>query len=421
MREHLRPFHPTVRLDEQRGPALRSLGLISSMVLALLFAGCGGSGSQSQVAQPGLAPAPAPTQINSYFGTAGHLWNSKMDHSNTQVTGEDISQYGVQLAGQVIGSFTSVSGFLDLSLSTVPNELTGQTTGFVLEIPSRAALVRYGNWFQPLIPLAPTNACTSIGGTVTYDYITVPDAAWDFTLDNAYGTFQVTVANSNWNITNISQSLLGGGAPSNPGSGLPSGYCGTGTTGQVVTAASNADNPPIATVTMGFGPTGFFLEDNGSAQATPVGVVRSNALGAGVGAIGILQPASAVNTSDAVAKQYRGFYYEPDVRGGGAVTQIASFGCSGSNCITPPTPTSLAGGVFPNDDPTQSPPQNVIVDLSSQDSTRNGLYPAATVTVSGISFPAVAVVGTMEGRYAIFVLAQDTISNTPLAIYMFQQ
>jgi hypothetical protein len=410
-----------------RGSAPTSLVALLGLLIAT---GCGGNGSNSANTQPGLAPPPPPAQINSYFGTTGDVWSTAVNHTAGQVNGEDRTLHGVQLSGQVVGAVSSNSGFLELSLTTVPNELTGQTIGFALEVPGRLGLLRYGNIFEPLIPLAPSDACTGIGGTVTYQYVTLPGAAvnWAPNQDTAYGTFQVMIDGANWNFSNVTQFTLSGSAPANPGSGLPTGNCGIGLAGHVVTSVSSQMNPPLATATMGFAPTGFFMEDNGSAQATPMGVVPSNALGAGVGAIGLLQPAGALDTSNVVAAQYLGFYYEPGIAGGGAVTQLASFGCSGTACPPPPSQTAIVGGVFPHtngsspvDEPDQPPAQNVTLDLGMQDASRNGLYPSAIITISGVMFPAVAVVSTLEQKYAIFVLAQDSISNVPLGIYLFQQ
>ncbi len=402
----------------------------------LIDVGCGSGGSQNAGGtQQGLAPPPAPSQINSYFGTTGDIWSTKVNHTFNQVNGEDTTLHGIQLAGAIIGTFSGAGGFLGLNLTTVPNELTGQTIGFALEIPGRAALIRYGNICEPLIPLAPTNGCTTIGGSVSYDYVTIPGASsssnWLPNTDSTYGTFQVTSDGSTWNLANITQFTLAGTAPTNPGTGLPAGFCGIGANGYTVTASSNT-SPPVSTVTMGFGPTGFFLEDNGSTQATPVGVVPSNALGSGVGAIGVIQPASPLNTGDVVGAVYLGFYYEPGIRGGGAVTQLASFGCSGATCPLPPSPTAIIGGVFPNtggmcpsgqpvDKPTQPASQNVTIDLGTQDPNNNGLYPSAMVTVSGASFPASAVVASLENKYAMFLIAEDTTNHVPLAIYLFQQ
>jgi hypothetical protein len=376
-------------------------------------------------------PSPA-SQANSYFGTTGDIWSTKIDHSASQVNGEDQTLHGIQLAGSIIGNFTTLDGFLDASLVTVPDELTGQKIAFALEVPGRVGLIRYGDVFHPLIPLAPTNGCVSIGGSVTYEYVTVPGASsppsWLPDTESTYGTFQVTTDGTTWNFANISQFTLTGASPSNPGTGLPTGFCGIGSAGYTVTAVSDANNPPIATVTVGFGPSGFFLEDNGSAQATPVGVMPSNALGAGVGAIGVIQPPSPLSTSDVVGATYLGFYYEPGIQGGGAVAQLASFGCSGPSCPTPPSSTAIVGGVFPNtggsspvDEPALPPSEDVIVDLGAQDPNNNGLYPSATVTISGVSFPAAVVVGNLEQKYAIFLIAEDTINRVPLAIYLFQQ
>ena len=180
---------------------------------------------------------------------------------------------------------------------------------------------------------------------------------------------------------------------------------------------------------MGFGPTGFFLEDNGSAQGLPAGVVPSNTLGAGIGAIGGIQPSNPLNTQSVVGVQYLGFYYEPGIRGQEPpVTQLASFGCSGSKCPTPSSSTAMIGGVFPNtggtspvDEPSQPAAQNVTIDLGTQDPNNNGLYPSATVTVSGVSLPAAAVVVTLQNSYAIFLIAEDSLNNVPLAIYLFQK
>jgi hypothetical protein len=130
-----------------------------------------------------------------------------------------------------------------------------------------------------------------------------------------------------------------------------------------------------------------------------------------------------LDTGKVVNAKYLGFYYEPDASGGMVPlkTQLASFGCSGSACPMPPSPTAIIGGVFPNDDPTQPADQNVTIDLGTQDPHNNGLYPAATATVSGVSFPAAAVVGDLENKYVLFLLCQDSINNVPLGIYLFQQ
>src|SRR5215472_14659936 len=120
-------------LKNRRWSLAAGAGLI---VLALLSGtGCSGGGSQnSNSTQQGLAPPPAPSQINSYLGTSGDIWSTKVNHTANQINGENTSLHGLQLAGAIVATFSSAGGFEDLSLTTVPHELTGQDIGFALEI-----------------------------------------------------------------------------------------------------------------------------------------------------------------------------------------------------------------------------------------------------------------------------------------------
>src|SRR5271165_1660108 len=79
----------------------------------LLTLACGGS--QGANNNQGLDPPPAPSQINSYFGTSGDIWSTKIDHTANQVNAEDRTIHGIQLGGSIIGTFDIVSGFLNVS------------------------------------------------------------------------------------------------------------------------------------------------------------------------------------------------------------------------------------------------------------------------------------------------------------------
>jgi len=108
----------------------------------------------------------------------------------------------------------------------------------------------------------------------------------------------------------------------------------------------------------------------------------------------------------------------------------------------------LLGGEFPlanamdstSDDPTQPVNANIIINLGAQNTTSNGLYNAATVTIPDpnsvctgsavgqdsqgnptCTFPAVAVAGELENKYAIFLIAQDIVNQSPMSIYLFQE
>jgi len=282
------------------------------LVFLSLLSGCGGNSQARNPPTQGLATPPPAGQINSYFGTDGNIWSVNIDHSNSQITGKNLTN-GILLSGSAAGTFAPAGGFLNITLSAngTPPNLVGQIGGFALDLPGRAALLRLGDQTNPLIPLVSTGSCIAIGGTVTYQYVTIPSPSWDQGTETAYGSFQASTNGPNWTVANVRQFTLAGMAPSIPGTGVPPGYCAQSTLGFAVTAASNSTNPPIATVTMGFGSSGFFLEDNGAQQGSPQGVVPSNALGAGVGAIGIVQPSSPVSTSSVVGARYLGFFYEP--------------------------------------------------------------------------------------------------------------
>jgi hypothetical protein len=133
------------------------------------------------------------------------------------------------------------------------------------------------------------------------------------------------------------------------------------------------------------------------------------------------------------------------------------------NVPAPPSANSLYGGEFltttstgtVNDPTGASGSENcdVVIDLGTQDSVSNGLFPNAKIfigsnyppfsasnpwtcagTTCAVSFPAAAVVGKVQGRYVIFLVASaasnpsarlpDNFGNAaaqPVGIYLFQK
>jgi hypothetical protein len=194
--------------------------------------------------------------------------------------------------------------------------------------------------------------------------------------------------------------------------------------------------------TISIGPSGFFVAD----QSDP-----TQALATGASVAGVIEPASPLSTSDLASQQYLGFVYQeatpiglngvpPTV----ALTFPVSFGLSGSGG------GMLVGGDFPNDDVTEVPNSDMSIILGNQDGTYNGLYLNATITVldpaqncanyqgagetatTGVNaegyntctFPAVAVVGNPEGKYAIFITAYNwaaRLDGAPMQIYLLQK
>ena len=385
---------------------------------------CGGQSKPNTATTIGSQVSTPADPINTYFGTDGDVWNVNIDHTNSQLTAKDVTN-GILLVGSAAGTFTTSDGFLDISLSSngTPPSIAGQEGGFAVDLPGQAALLRLGNPSNPIVPLVATLGCLTINDSLTYQYVTIPTPAWQPGTDIAYGRFQASTSGPNWTISDITQYTLAGAAPANPGAGLPAGYCAQSTLGFAVTAPSVSTNPPVATVTMAFDSSGFFLEDNGSQQGQPQGVVPSNSIGAGVGAIGLTRPSVPVSTSDIVQARYVGFLYEPIAAPltTSQVTQLVSFGCMGPSCPAPVSPTSMAGGAFPNEDLTQPPTQDLLINLGPQDPQNNGRYSKAEITIAGVLFPAVAVVGDPAGKFAILLVAYDNLNNIPVSIYLFQQ
>ncbi len=65
------------------------------------------------------------------------------------------------------------------------------------------------------------------------------------------------------------------------------------------------------------------------------------------------------------------------------------------------------------------------MELGPEDQTNFGLYKSATIHIldpNKVCNPTgVAIVGNPEGKFAIFLIAQDTVTNSPMVIYLFQQ
>ena len=106
----------------------------------------------------------------------------------------------------------------------------------------------------------------------------------------------------------------------------------------------------------------------------------------------------------------------------------------------------MCGGAFFNDSLTNLKQANtdVTIELGSEEPNNFGLYKSATVTVPdpvgspgtciapGVAgtdsqinptctLPAIAVVGNPESKFAIFLIAQDMVNNSPMVIYLFEQ
>ena len=190
--------------------------------------------------------------------------------------------------------------------------------------------------------------------------------------------------------------------------------------------------------TVGIGPSGMLVEDNGILEQPGKAPYYNPVLGAG--------PARSVFRSHqrprhqlCAGAQYLGFVLWR--RNGSTIHQLhyedglqppSSFGFASqpASCSAFAAQITAQGGIlanpiyggdFPNNDPSTSTDGygncDLAIDLGTQDSSNNGLYPNATVWMDGVSghllspifwqtypFPAVAIAGQLDAKYAIFLI-----------------
>jgi hypothetical protein len=270
---------------------------------------------------------------------------------------------------------------------------------------------------------------------------------------------QIGASGSTVTFQNIQQFTLpsagGTGVPAQPGASSATGACAstfygytTVVPGQLVITMPVLNGCQISPqATVAIGPTGLLVEDSGSNATNPLpntspALRYYNVLGAGTGAVGLPQPSSVLSTSAVVGAQYLGFICGAGVHVSGNPytsgwsSHAASFGFSSlpSSCasVTVSTGTLIYGGDYPNDNPSASSSGfgncDFATDLGNQSSSMAGFYPHAAVWINSnyganasgksYSFPAVAIAGQLNGKYAIFVLGAD--STQPWAIYLLQ-
>lgn len=389
-------------------------------ILILLLAGCSNSPAKSASAPAGLPSLTAASESNTYLGiqSPADMWQVSLNHNMNTFAAADLTNSSL---GDILGSFSiqSPTDFLDLSQTNVSPPF--QPFGYALEIQGRYVLLRPGSNTSPLAALVP-GSCLDINGAVTFQFVTLPDRTWAAGTDAAYGTIQVRTSGNAWNFSNFTQFTL---AASSRSATLRAGTCGAAGSSNAVSIPAAA--PATVPSTLAVGPSGFFVADQL--------LVPSKASGAQLGAVGIIQPSSALDATQLAGSAYFGFVYEPACASSqpcGAPTQMAEF--SNATCppgSPPPSPTAICGGVFSQDDLATLPTGTTVIDFGAGDNTRFGLYTSATIQIPDpnlvcsqtgfCTVPAVAVVGNPEANFVIFLVAQDIVNNSPMVVYLLQQ
>jgi hypothetical protein len=421
MQSHKQEKSAVMRWPEQA----RIYRILCTVLLSLMavVTGCGGHGITGN---NGIGSV---SQYNTYAGTQslilgtdngpleGGVWSLTLDDANSFFSYSDLADPNL---GTSIGNFTSVNGFLDMTLDGGSKG----SGGYAVEIPGNAMMFRPGNGSNYLAVGAASNSCASPQANTTYQFVFLAHPLGGYmstSASPAYGSIQASAQGTAWSFSNFNEYTVGGTSLSP--AAMPSGTCAYTPTGYVVSIPSSNAAAGDSPFTVAVGPTGYFMADLGQNGLNPVS-------GGAYGFAGTVRPSSQLTTSDVVAGKYIGFQYVSfqatlNYLGSpislGSVTSPMAFGqTAGSG-------TTMTGGVYPNDDVTQPPPSNITINLGQQDSQNNGLYKSVTVTIPDPTgacvarpygskdangnpicvFAGVAVVGNPGGKYAVFVTAND--------------
>lgn len=424
--------------------------LFAVLVGELFLSGCSGGGTNAtSVATP-------TGTVNTYQGVSnvvpaataqGYIpfWTFVLDGTEGNFNYNNPLSADDSQIPPITGTYSSDNGYLALTTEQSQNSIAsvGQfvSAGYALAIPGELAMFSpASNTTAPIIA-AGMSSCPVATNAETVLIVAMPGAYWSATSSAAYGSLQVNsdATGTAWIFAHQSQSPLVGAAslPSYPASF--SGTCGQGVAGYSIsvlaTVAAPYNNPTIS-----ISPNGFFTE-------TATGLNLNPTIGGDYAQqpfVGVVAPSSALNTTSLAAGKYLGFEYESlpgTVNSVPVTTQLVSFGS-----VVVGSGTTITGGVFLNDDPSQTAASNITVNFGSQSTSQNGLYPTVTVTIpdtstiagtcaknggtpgktaSGgllCSFTAVAIAGNPLNKFAIFLIGQDpTQSNAPFGLYLYQQ
>jgi hypothetical protein len=453
----------------------QSRTILSAMLVVLCMAAPFGFGGCGQTAKP--VTSSSANQVYSYFGSpfnvpgTAQISSSTFDHAANQI---GVSSFittpnNAQVPTAIVNGTleTASTGFLKITenFATTSGVLAPQnpplTGAWAVEIPGAGALASLLNVNSTGIRAAPAamaeNAvCPNFPALVDFLYVTVPNASLaNDTVD--YGC--VTLSSQGSEITFRTQPYVIG-VPPQPGFNV-TGACSYTNMGALTAYPLNSFGSPSNLELISIGASGLLVSSyNGGVSGTSPG-----AFGGGTGVLGVVQTHGQVDVSAVVSGHYNGFLYAPlnKVHETYDITVLASaFGdhpatsqaCSalqsslaanngrGAGTVPAlPSPNSLYGGEFLTttstgavNDPTGangSENCDVVIDLGNQSSLSNGIFPNATVFIGStfppfsasnpwtcggmcaVSFPAAAVVGSVQGRYVIFVTA--SASSTPPA------
>lgn len=404
---------------------------ILPLSLSLLLSSCGSPRNQTV----GLPPLPPAGSVNSYVGQPGNaqfnspLWNITIDHTKNQYSYNSITDNSVSAAG----TFSPLTGDFLVLLGS-----NGYQNGLALELAGDAILLRPGDSTTPLVFAVQQASCFAISGYVKFLFDMAPGLT---SIDGAaygriYGT--TTADGASWQFDNFSeyQAPDGKDVPSdaiNPAyvSGFP-GNCTSSSGSAAVTSSplayfTNGSTSNIPTQYV-VSPSGLlFANQNYTSVPPSTGWTYPQ-----VSAWGLSEYSQSLPAGTVGVVKYVGFLLEVNNSSSIFRTRLVGFGNA------PMSGTTMTGGTFPNEDPTQALTLNMSVTFGSQDPLNNGVFYLAKLSVpfdnmascgsplpnqNGIlscTYNAVALAGRPSGSYALFLTAFDANGNQKVLV-LFQQ
>jgi len=381
------------------------------------------------------------------------------------------TSYEIELAGQAGGLIYLDYSFPNPQDATVPLQANGFTP--IVAASACPAFKTPESFLYVTIPATLETGAPTFAASANDE--------WYPQYDTAYGSVKIGGTDAAISFAGIQQFTIAGtllksyqSLAGNPAaSAATSGSCSSTFYGDTVSVPSSLtiDNPGVGeTITppaiVGVGSTGLLVESNGNGVAAAENSSflynYQPFLGAGTGAIGLPQPSSAVDTGSLTSAQYLGVIFSagaPNPSGAGTIgmtSSLSSFGFSTapSSCATSfaglsPAAGSIYGQDFVYDPTNPTDPNNpggpaiqanggfatncdFNIALGAQSASTPGLFPQATVSIGSTfsgnsaavaySFPATAIAGQLNGKYAIFLIGVDTTGtpNQAWGIYLLQ-
>jgi hypothetical protein len=397
------------------GYYFRRIGACAAICAGL--SGCAGTGNDNTT-------IPASAQVDTYVGTSpasgtfGGVWGMTIDHTTNYFNLIDTG-YDGSFTINYIGNLSEANQFesLDTTYSNYP--FANVTPIYGVEVPGDTAFLQLIDQGAPAV-FAESNGCQPFTSPTTFQLLELGIAGSGEPELQAYGTVTVNAAQTNWTFSNFDLLQING--TDDKPAALADGACSLASEGYVTTIPATLDGQPIV-YSVAISPNGYFIMDRGKTDFSNQNQEVLSPL------VGVIQPSSPLNTSSLMAANYVGFEYDagdesPQIPAPKSAT-IQPVYFSGSNA----TQTQMVGGTFPNGDPTQTPGTDIDVNLGTQSPSQNGLYPSVAVTIpdpssecattpyAGTSasgsptctFPAVAVAGNPNGKYALFISMENPI------------